>query len=132
MKAVPMSATLIHDLPQPASLPGRTSPATGPAPGDTEDVVTLVLQMLRERMEMDVVFVTRGAELPAGRAEVPLSIPIVLRDGRIHGLLCCYSPASGSVAERDLRSLRYSARLAARLLDNLQILRDLSRQSVRH
>ena len=63
----------------------------------------------------------------------PLSCPIVLRNGRVYGQLCCLSQADTEAGvQRDLRSLRYSARLAARLLDNLQILRELSRKSIPH
>jgi len=130
-----MPATLINDFPEPAE--ARRAPAGAAAAGlnpDAEEVVGLVLQMLRERMGMDVVFVSGIADLPpAPGAEPPLNVPILLRDGRVHGILCCYSLSSSqAVVERDLRSLRYSARLAARLLDNIQILKDLARRSVHH
>jgi hypothetical protein len=132
-----MPATLINDFPEPAEA-RRPAPASPAAAGDhnpdAQEVVALVLQMLRDRMGMDVEFVSRMGDLPPAAAGAPpLSIPIVLRDGRVHGMLCCYSLSSSqAVVERDLRSLRYSARLAARLLDNLQILRDLARRSIHH
>jgi hypothetical protein len=67
----------------------------------------------------------QGAGQAAG---VPLDTPIVLRNGRVYGRLCCFSRGGdAAVAERDLRSLRYGARLAARLLDNQQVLRELQR-----
>jgi hypothetical protein len=132
-----MPATLINDFPEPAEArrPAPVGRAAASALNpDADDVVQLVLQMLRERMGMDVVFVSQFGDLPTGPAgTAPLNIPIVLRDGRIHGMLCCLSfSSSQAIVERDLRSLRYSARLAARLLDNIQILRDLARRSAHH
>ena len=129
-----MPATLINEFPEPAE--ARRAPAGAAAASlnpDAEEVVALVLQMLRERMGMDVVFVSSIADLAPAPAPEPLNVPILLRDGRVHGVLCCYSLSSSqAVVERDLRSLRYSARLAARLLDNIQILKDLARRSVHH
>lgn len=132
-----MPATLTNDFPEPAEAhrptPARRalSPAAGP---EADDVVQLVLQMLRDRMGMDVVFVSGFGDLPTGSAgTAPLNIPIVLRDGRIHGMLCCLSYSSSqAIVDRDLRSLRYSARLAARLLDNIQILHELARRAAAH
>lgn len=97
---------------------------------DARDVIGLVLQMLRDRMGMDVVFVSAYSAASATKG-TPLSVPIVLHDGRVYGMLCCFV-ADSALADRDLRSLRYSARLAARLLDNLQVLRDLARKSIHH
>ena len=53
------------------------------------------------------------------------------RDGSVHGMLCCTS-ADEATAERDLRWLRHGARLAARLLDQEQVLRELSAQLLNH
>lgn len=77
-------------------------------------------------------WVTAGAE-GAGDAGKLLEAPVVLRDGRLHGTLCCVSTASDeSAADRELRWLRQGARLVARLLDNQQVLRELSAQSLSH
>lgn len=120
------------------------------------EAVRVVLAMLREH-GMDVVFVghytegsrrfrvvetlghgpaaarvTAGAEAAAAAGQL-LEAPVVLRDGRLHGTLCCVSiPADASAAERDLRWLRQGARLVARLLDNEQVLRELSAQALSH
>lgn len=120
------------------------------------EAIRIVLELLRER-GMDAVFVGHYVDgnrrfrvieaLSHGRAAalattpvdaakangVLLDSPVVLRDGRVHGMLCCYSAGSDpGTTERDLRALRHGARLAARLLDNEQVLRELSRQSVSH
>jgi hypothetical protein len=120
---------------------------------DAERVVKVVLALLHER-GMDVVFVGhymdgerrfrvvealrhgRAAALATGRedasasAGVLLETPVVFRDGRVHGKLCCFCPGQDAAAtERDLRTLRYGARLAARLLDNEQVLRELVQQA---
>ncbi|WP_332815204.1 hypothetical protein [Ramlibacter sp.] len=118
-----------------------------------QDVIRQVLAMLREH-GMDVVFVghyTEGsrrfrvvealhhgpaAALATGRpAEGAtarlLEAPVLMRDGSVHGMLCCTS-ADEATAERDLRWLRHGARLAARLLDQEQVLRELSAQSLNH
>ncbi|WBY02137.1 hypothetical protein PE066_00945 [Ramlibacter tataouinensis] len=117
------------------------------------DAIREVLAMLREH-GMDVVFVghyTDGSrrfrvvealehgpaaalatgvacEAAAGRL---LEAPVLKRDGSVHGMLCCTS-ADEATAERDLRWLRHGARLAARLLDQEQVLRKLSAQSLSH
>lgn len=130
-----MSAILINDLPEPAEARRTASSATSRmgVSKDANDAVALVLQMLRDRMGMDVVFVPPYSATPQEAGATPLSIPIVLRDGRIHGQLCCLSQAMNDAgAQRDLRTLRYSARLAARLLDNIQILRELSLKAMHH
>lgn len=69
-----------------------------------------------------------GAEGAAGRL---LEAPVLKRDGSVHGMLCCTS-ADEATAERDRRWLRHGARLAARLLDQEQVLRELSAQSLNH
>lgn len=125
----------------------------GPAVMSRQDVIREVLAMLREH-GMDVVFVghyTEGtrrfrvvealhhgraaaiatgiaADSSAGRL---LEAPVLRRDGSVHGMLCCTS-ADEATAERDLRWLRHGARLAARLLDQEQVLRELSAQSLNH
>ena len=115
----------------------------------TERAIRVVLALLREQLGMDVVFVRqytdggrrfrvvealshgRAAALATGQdtAEetgVLLEAPVVLPGGRVQGTLCCFSPgAQASETERDLRSLRHGARLAARLLDNEEVLREL-------
>jgi hypothetical protein len=135
-----------------------SSRASGARPfaGEVDATVKMVLRLLREHMDMDVAFVahfTEGnrqfrvvesevhgaaAALAAGQgtgqaAGVALDTPILLRDGRMYGRLCCFSRGNDpAVADRDLRSLRYAAQLAARLLDNQQVLRELHRGSVQH
>ena len=121
-----------------------------------EEAVKVVLAMLHEH-GMDVVFVGQYTEgtrrfrvvetlghgpaaalATAGQDEAPaagqlLEAPVVLRDGRYHGMLCCVSaPPDAASAERDLRWLRQGARLIARLIDNEQVLRELSAQSFSH
>ncbi|RYF35383.1 MAG: GAF domain-containing protein [Comamonadaceae bacterium] len=47
-----------------------------------------------------------------------LSVPVQRQDGRVYGMLCCFSfDPDPSVGERHLKRLEMSARLAARLLD---------------
>lgn len=129
--------------------PARALLARG---SSTERAVRVVLALLGEQLGMDVVFVRQYTEggrrfrvveaLSHGRAAalatgqdpaeeqgVLLEAPVVLPDGRVHGTLCCFSPgAQAPQTERDLRSLRHGARLAARLLDNEQVLQDLTRR----
>jgi GAF domain-containing protein len=144
-----------------------------------DDAVPELLRLLRERLKMDVVFVSefvdgrrvfrrveakpgiqgmqpgesdplevtwcqrvvdgRMPELSgdvddlANRLDIPpagmqvgayLSTPIVLQDGRIYGTLCCLSAATNpTLNERDLRNLKYSARLTARKIEQGQMLR---------
>ena len=136
------------------SIPAPNSATRTLAP-DAE-AIRIVLQLLRER-GMDVVFVGQytdgerrfrvvealshgraaamatGAVGISGSGGLLLDAPVVLRDGRLHGMLCCFSPGSDPVAtDRDLRALRHCARLAARLLDNEQVLRELSRERYEH
>lgn len=48
-----------------------------------------------------------------------LSVPIRLHDGRIYGVLCCFSFAPNErLGQRDLRRLEMAAQLAARLIDD--------------
>lgn len=131
--------------------------ASAAVPGQ-EEAIRVVLGMLREH-GMDVVFVgqytegTRrfrvvetlghghgpaaalatmdGAHRVEGRPL--LECAVVLRDGRVLGKLCCVSTVTdGASTERDLRWLRQGALLVARLLDNEQVLRELSAQSLNH
>ena len=118
-----------------------------------QEVIREVLAMLKEH-GMDVVFVghyTEGsrrfrvvealhhgpaAALATGRPGEGangrlLEAPVVMRDGSVLGMLCSTS-ANESTAERDLRWLRHGARLAARLLDQEQVLRELSAQLLNH
>ena len=120
------------------------------------EAIRIVLEVLRER-GMDVVFVGqytdgerrsrvvealshgRAAAIATGAAEgqkaegVLLDTPVVLRDGRVHGVLCCYSAGTDpATTERDLRALRHGARLAGRLLGNGEVVREVSRQSFSH
>lgn len=126
----------------------------GSAAMTRQDAIREVLAMLREH-GMDVVFVghyTEGSrrfrvvealehgpaaaivtaqgdgDPAAGRL---LEAPVVLRDGRLHGMLCCTS-RDAATAERDLRWLRHGARLATRLLDHEQVMRELSAQALNH
>jgi len=148
-----MTATL-----HPRFAESGSSRASGARPfaGEVDATVKMVLRLLREHMDMDVAFVahfTEGnrqfrvvesevhgaaAAIAAGQGAgqatgVALDTPILLRDGRVYGRLCCFSRGDDpAVAERDLRSLRYAARLAARLLDNQQVLRELHRGTQQH
>lgn len=121
------------------------------APAGQQEVIRVVLSMLQEH-GMDVVFVggyTEGARRfrvvetlghgPAAAIATSAKVgslleePIVLRDGQVLGrLCCCQAAATAAAAERDQRWLRHGARLAARLLDNEQVLRELSAQSLDH
>jgi len=138
------------------SAAARLQPHTAPLPGQ-EEAIRVVLAMLREH-GMDVVFVGQFTEgrrrfrvvetlghghgraaalATTGRAEGEghslLEAAVVLRDGRVLGKLCCVSSVSDeAVSARDLRWLRQGALLAARLLDNEQVLRELSAQSLNH
>ena len=141
--------------PAPARRRTASSASRGAAPR-ADEAIQVVLGLLRERIGMDVVFVRqftdgqrrfrivealshgRAAALAtgqdaAGESGVLLDTAIVLPDGRVHGTLCCFSPGDDAGAhERDLRALRHGARLAARLLDNEEVLRELSRQAGAH
>jgi hypothetical protein len=132
----------------PATRP-RSHPSDASSTG--HEVIKVVLAMLHEH-GMDVVFVgqihegTRrfrvvealshgpaAALATAGDGRSLLEAPVVLQDGRVHGKLCCVSTrADAASSERDLRWLRQGARLAARLLDHEQVLRELSAQSLSH
>jgi hypothetical protein len=123
----------------------------------TEHSIQIVLKLLREQLGMDVVHVGHDWEgdkrfrvvealqhsPAAALATAPdrrgatggtlVETPIQLPDGSVHGMLCCWSPGEDPVeTERHLRLLRHGARLAARLLDNEQVLRELSRQAHSH
>jgi hypothetical protein len=112
----------------------------------------VVLRMLSDHLRLDVVFVgefTDGvrrfrvvealshgpsAAAAMGQADAAegqgtlLDVPVVLRNGRVHGRLCCLVQGDAAAQERHLHFLRHGARLAARLLDNEQVLRELQRQ----
>ncbi len=136
-------------LSQSGATPGR-SPRT-------EQAIQVVLRLLREQLGMDVVHVGHYSEgdrrfrvveaLQHGPAAALatasdrrtaaggtlIETPIQLPDGRIHGMLCCWCPGDDpGQAERHLRLLRHGARLAARLLHNEQVLRELDRQARSH
>lgn len=136
------------------TVPAPSFAPQGSSAAGQEEAIRVVLAMLREH-GMDVVFVgqfTEGsrrfrvvealshgpaAALATGHEREDgrrlLEEPVMLRDGRVHGKLCCATPASDPVAsDRDLRWLRHGARLAARLLDHEQVLRELSAQSLSH
>jgi hypothetical protein len=137
----------VHTPPSRTVPPARALLARG---NGTERAVRVVLALLGEQLGMDVVFVRqytesgrrfrmvealshgRAAALATGQdpAEEPgvlLEAPVVLPNGRVHGTLCCFSPGSQAhQTERDLRSLRHGARLASRLLDNEQVLQELT------
>jgi GAF domain-containing protein len=141
-------------LPATVPAPVRANRASAAAQ-QAEQVIQMVLRMLGEH-RMDVVFVGQFSDGPRrfrvvetlshGRAaaaatgqphgEGPgtlLEMPVVLRDNRVHGMLCCFSTgAEPASTERDLRLLRHGARLIARLLDNEEVLRQLAEQSLSH
>jgi hypothetical protein len=118
--------------------------------------VQVVLEMLHERLGMDVVFVRHfndgerrfrivealshgpAAALAIGQATTTpegmlLEQPVVLPDGRVHGCLCGFTAdTSAAVVERQMRLLRHGARFAARLLDNEEVMRELGRQALSH
>lgn len=139
----------------PASFRKQADKAVAQTPSPrAEQAIQDVLSLLREQIGMDVAFVRHHTEgqrrfrtvealshgraaalalgqVPGGESGVLLDTPVVLRDGRVHGLLCCFSPGEdAAVHERDLRSLRHGARLAARLLDNQEVLQELARQAL--
>jgi hypothetical protein len=136
--------------------PRASRPATTPARSPrNEPVIHVVLRLLREQLGMDVVHVghysegdrrfrvvealhhgpaaalATTAELRDAMGGELLEAAITLPGGRAQGVLCCYSPA-GADSERQLRLLRHGARLAARLLDNDEVLRELARQVPSH
>jgi hypothetical protein len=140
-----MQAALHH---HPTAAPVRAKLARG---NGTERAIRIVLALLREQLGMDVVFLRqfteggrrfrivealshgRAAALatgqdPADETGVLLEESVVLPGGRVHGALCCFSPGVDAArTERDRRSLRHGARLAARLLDNEEVLQELTR-----
>lgn len=68
----------------------------------------------------DVPALANFAELPVTpfRVGAHLSTPIVLRDGRIYGTLCCFSEAANAALTRqDLRKMELSAKLTALKID---------------
>jgi hypothetical protein len=121
-----------------------------------DQAVQVVLGMLRERLGMDVVFVRHFNEGPrrfrvvealshgpaaaraigqaTGDAEgLLLEAKVVLPDGRVHGCLCGFTAdTTPAIVERHLRSLQHGARLAARLLDNEEVMSELARQALNH
>lgn len=121
-----------------------------------DQAVQVVLAMLRERLGMDVVFVrhfnegarrfrvvealshgpaaARAIGQQTGDAEgVLLEAQVVLPDGRVHGCLCGFTAdTTPAIVERHLRSLQHGARLAARLLDNEEVMSELARQALSH
>ena len=118
--------------------------------------IQAVLEMLRERLGMDVVFVRHfnegerrfrivealshgpAAAMAIGQATptdegMLLEEPVVLPDGRVHGCLCGFTRDTGAAhVERQMRLLRHGARFAARLLDNEEVMRELGRQALSH
>jgi len=64
-----------------------------------------------------------ATKLPATHAVdvgAHLSVPVVLRDGRVYGTLCCFShQAMNWLAERDVDTMRAIAGLIARRIDAL-------------
>jgi hypothetical protein len=124
----------------------------------TEQAIQVVLRLLREHLGMDVVHVGHYSEgarrfrvveaLQHGPAAALataapdrrgatggtlIETPIKLPDGSAHGSLCCWSPGEDPAeTQRHLRLLQHGARLASRLLDNEQVLRELSRQAHSH
>ena len=72
------------------------------------------------RLVRDLQSLPDNADLP--RTGLPigahLSTPIVLADGRVYGMFCCFSFASNEeLTERDLRKLEMCANLAARKIN---------------
>ena len=132
----------------------RFPKSTATVPGQ-EEAIRVVLAMLREH-GMDAVFVGQFTEgkrrfrvvetlghgpaaaavatgLQTGEGRTLLEAAVVLRNGRVLGKLCCVSTVNDAAAnDRDQRWLRQGARLMARLVDNEQVLRDLSAQSLNH
>jgi GAF domain-containing protein len=104
-------------------------------PGDSDPIEQswcqrVVLGRLPELIE-DASVLPRGlAPQPDFPIGTHLSTPIVMRDGRVYGTLCCFSfGVNEEVTQQNLRQLRYAARLAARTLDQEQVMRQLSRQA---
>lgn len=121
-----------------------------------DQAIQVVLAMLRERLGMDVVFVrhfnegkrrfrvvealshgpaaARAIGQPTGQADgLMLEAEVVLPDGRVHGTLCGFTAdVTPVVVDRQLRSLQHGARLAARLLDNEEVMSELARQALSH
>ncbi len=108
-----------------------------PVREEINDAVGEVIHLLREHMRMSVVFVPHFTEGPPASPPPPfpagtrLTTAVTIDGGRVYGTLCCVDAGSGdSVTERDVRQLRYAARLAARKLDEQQVIRELSRRAL--
>lgn len=119
-----------------------------------EQAIQVVLSMLREQTGMDVVFVREfhdgdrrfrmvealshgpAAALATAKAPAPdmgvlLQSAVILRDGRVLGQLCGHAPQQeAALLQQRRRALQHGARLAARLLDNEEVLRELSRLAI--
>ena len=91
-----------------------------------DETVAELLRLLKEHFGMDVVFVPSQPEdsllsaLPAGAFA---SAAIRLACGDVHGTLVCYEMLGSGTAlgERELKRLDMSARLAARLIDGVEV-----------
>ena len=137
------------------SAAARRRPSSSASLPGQEEAIRVVLAMLREH-GMDAVFVGQFTEgqrrfrvgetlghgpaaaavatgQQAGEGRSLLEAAVVLRDGRVLGKFCCVSMVTDDAAtDRDQRWLSQGARLVARLVDNEQVLRDLSAQSLNH
>jgi len=158
MASIPMHLAAMPQLSTSATK--ARSPLQGTPRGvspKADQAVQVVLGMLRERLGMDVVFVrhfNEGARRfrvvealshgPAAARAIGqatgdaaegllLEAKVVLPDGRVHGCLCGFTAdTTPAIVERHLRSLQHGARLAARLLDNEEVMSELARQALNH
>jgi len=93
-------------------------------PGDSspleQSYCKLVVDQRLPELVPDVAKLPRSIPLPPTDVKVGahLSTPIVMKDGRAFGTLCCYSAAPNEALQhRDLSALRHCAQLVARKLE---------------
>jgi hypothetical protein len=158
MGSIPLEVNAMPQLSSISDDPARAHrPGTmrGVSP-KADRAIQVVLGMLRERLGMDVVFVRHfnegerrfrivealshgpAAAMAIGQQSrtaegMLLEQPVVLPNGRVHGCLCGFTAdTTTAIVERQMRLLRHGARLAARLLDNEEVMRELGRQALSH
>lgn len=78
------------------------------------------------QMIQDATFLpAEAAPKPAFPIGSHLSTPVVLKDGRVYGTLCCFSfTAHPGLAEQDLKKLQYTAKLTAAKIDQAAAKKD--------
>ncbi|MDM0113330.1 hypothetical protein QTI66_14325 [Variovorax sp. J22R133] len=94
-----------------------------------DDTIAELLRLLKEHFGMDVVFASRVDDGPA-HAFAPgafAAAPIRLASGLVHGVLYYFGLTHDAImGERETKRLEMSARLAARLIDGVEVHRGAS------